>query len=114
MKRYLSVLLCLCLLLPLGAKAKGFFTDVFVFGDSLSGTGNLAAFIDVNIPSLPPFPGPQPIGTVGLCNPFDTIFIPPPLPRRGCEGILTRTQCGLRVSLQAHSPWLSLQFLVKT
>ena len=79
MKRYLSVLLCLCLLLPLGAKAKGFFTDVFVFGDSLSGTGNLAAFIDVNIPS--------PIGTVGLCNPFDTIFISPPLSPRGCEDL---------------------------
>lgn len=87
MKRYLSVLLCLCLLLPLGAKAKGFFTDVFVFGDSLSDTGNLAAFVDVNIPSLPPFPGPQPIGTVGLCNPFDTIFIPPPFPRRGCADL---------------------------
>lgn len=75
MKQYFRALLCLCLLFPLGAKAEGSFTDVFVFGDSLSDTGNLAAFVDVNVPFLPPFfPGPQPIGTVGLCNPVD-IFI---------------------------------------
>lgn len=37
MKQFMRALLCLCLLLPLGAKA-----EIFVFGDSLSDTGNLA------------------------------------------------------------------------
>jgi len=70
MKQFMRALLCLGLLLPLGAKA-----EIFVFGDSLSDTGNAAAFRDLNVPFLPPFfPGPQPIGTVGLCNPVD-IFI---------------------------------------
>ena len=64
--------LCFCLLLSIGVRAENF-SDVFVFGDSLSDTGNLAAFVDINLPS-PPFPGPQPIGTVGLCNPVD-IFV---------------------------------------
>jgi len=41
MKQFMRALLCLCLLLPLGAKA-----EIFVFGDSLSDTGNLAAFAD--------------------------------------------------------------------
>jgi len=45
MKQIMRALLCLCLLLPLGAKAEEF-SDVFVFGDSLSGTGNLAVFAD--------------------------------------------------------------------
>ena len=63
MKQFTRALLCLCLLLPLGAKAEGSFTDVFVFGDSLSDSGNLAAFGDVS--------RGLPIGTVGLCNPFD-------------------------------------------
>ncbi len=74
MKRYLHALLILCLLFPLGIKADENPDSVFVFGDSLSDTGNLAAFRDVNFPPLPPFPGPHPIGTVGLCNPVD-IFI---------------------------------------
>lgn len=75
MKRYLRALLVLCMLLPVGIKAEGHSGALFVFGDSLSDTGNLAAFRDVNVPLLPPtFPGPQPIGTVGLCNPID-IFV---------------------------------------
>ena len=75
MKRYLRALLILCILIPLGIKADDHPDSLFVFGDSLSDTGNLAAFRDINVPFLPPFfPGPQPIGTVGLCNPVD-IFI---------------------------------------
>jgi phospholipase/lecithinase/hemolysin len=86
MKQCLRAFLCLWLLLPLGAKAEGSFTDVVVFGDSLSDTGNLAAFRDINVPLLPPFfPGPQPIGTVGFCNPVD-IFI---LGRR-CDDLFFR------------------------
>lgn len=74
MKRYLRALLILCLLAPLGIKAEEHPNSVYVFGDSLSDTGNLAAFRDVNFPPEPPFPGPHPIGTVGLCNPID-IFV---------------------------------------
>ncbi|MEE9598718.1 MAG: SGNH/GDSL hydrolase family protein [Acidiferrobacterales bacterium] len=40
-------LLCLGLLLPLGAKA-----EIFVFGDSLSDTGNLAAFANLQVQLL--------------------------------------------------------------
>ncbi len=62
MKQFMRALLCLCLLLPLGAKAEIFgfgigatadpFTDIFVFGDSLSDTGNLAAFANLQVQSL--------------------------------------------------------------
>jgi phospholipase/lecithinase/hemolysin len=86
MKPFLRALLCLCLLLPLAAKANKPFTDVFVFGDSLSDTGNLAAFRDVNLPLLPPFfPGPQPVGTFGLCNPVDIFLL-----GRRCDDLLFR------------------------
>jgi phospholipase/lecithinase/hemolysin len=80
MKRYLGILICLCLLLPFGTRAEGPFTDVFVFGDSLSDTGNLAAANDIFVLGVP-------IGDNGLCNPLDTIFIPPPFPRRGCDDL---------------------------
>lgn len=67
MKRWMRALLCLCLLLPLGAKAEGPFSHVFVFGDSLSDTGNAAKFLDLTDPT-----------TVGLCPlldfPCDDIF----------------------------------------
>ncbi len=69
MKQSFRVLLCLCLLLPLGAKAEGSFTDVIVFGDSLSDTGNLAGFIDLQF-GLLDVPPPE-ISPIGLCNPFD-------------------------------------------
>ncbi len=46
MKQFMRALLCFCLLLPLGAKAEGSFTDIFVFGDSLSDTGNVAVLAD--------------------------------------------------------------------
>jgi len=51
MKQIMRALLCLCLLLPLGAKAEEF-SDVFVFGDSLSDTGNLAAFANFQVQLL--------------------------------------------------------------
>ena len=54
MKQFMRALLCLCLLLPLGAKAEEF-SDVFVFGDSLSDTGNLAVFANLQVQSLAPF-----------------------------------------------------------
>jgi len=73
MKQFMRALLCLCLLLPLGAKAEEF-TDVFVFGNSLSDTGNLAAFIDVVGFG---FPVPTPIPIIGLCNPEDILLVPP-------------------------------------
>ena len=66
MKQFMRALLCLGLLLPFGAKA-----EIFVFGDSLSDTGNAAAVIDVQfgvpIPSVPPIFVPF----IGLCNPVD-------------------------------------------
>ncbi len=75
MKQSLRTLLCLCVLLAPGVKAGDPPSAIFVFGDSLSDTGNLAAFRDISLPLLPPFfPGPQPVGTFGLCNPVD-IFI---------------------------------------
>ena len=82
MKRWMRALLCLCLLLPIGAKAEGSFTDVFVFGDSLSDTGNAAAFRDV---SLLEFGIQVPIGTNGLCNPFDIFAI-----GKGCGDLFFR------------------------
>lgn len=69
MKQSFRVLLCLCLLLPLGAKAEGSFTDVIVFGDSLSDTGNLAGFVDLQF-GIVDVPPPE-IFPIGLCNPFD-------------------------------------------
>ncbi|MCZ6481434.1 MAG: SGNH/GDSL hydrolase family protein [candidate division NC10 bacterium] len=45
MKQFMRALLCLGLLLPLGAKAEEF-SDIFVFGDSLSDTGNAATLAD--------------------------------------------------------------------
>lgn len=69
MKQSFRVLLCLCLLLPLGAKAEGSFTDVIVFGDSLSDTGNLAGFIDLQF-GIVDVPPPE-IFPIGLCNPVD-------------------------------------------
>ena len=72
MKQFMRALLCLCLLLPIGAKA-----EIFVFGDSLSDTGNAAAFGDVSLLLLEPPIGPiaVPIGTVGLCNPVDILIL---------------------------------------
>ena len=48
-----------------GAEAEPSFTDVFVFGNSLSDTGNLAAFRDTLVG--------VPIGTIGLCHPVDIV-----------------------------------------
>ncbi len=70
MKQFMRALLCLCLLLPLGAKA-----EIFVFGDSLSDTGNAAAGIDISLGKT--------IGTIGLCP------IEPPLV--ACEKIFSGT-----------------------
>ncbi len=50
-KYFLRALLCLCLLVPMGAAAEGAFSRMFVFGDSLSDMGNLASVVG-------PFPLP--------------------------------------------------------
>ncbi len=65
MKRISRVLLVLCMLFPLGIQADDNPEKVFVFGDSLSDTGNLAAFIDVSLSAE--------IGTFGLCNPIEIL-----------------------------------------
>lgn len=69
MKQFTRTLVCLCLLLPIGARA-----ETFVFGDSLSDTGNAAAFVDVqfgvSIPPTSPF-----VPLIGLCNPIDVLVI---------------------------------------
>ena len=70
MKQFMRALLCLCLLLPLGAKAEEF-SDVFVFGDSLSDTGNLAVFADAQASILTSDPAflLDPAIRVALCFP---------------------------------------------
>ncbi len=72
MKHFMRALLCLGLLLPFGAKA-----EIFVFGDSLSDTGNAAAGRNF----IAGF-------EINLCHPLDAPPPPPPpLPprlRRGC------------------------------
>lgn len=50
-KYFLHALLCLCLLVPMGAAAEGAFSRMVVLGDSLSDTGNLASVVG-------PFPFP--------------------------------------------------------
>ncbi len=67
MNRFPRLLLVLCLLFPLGIQADDNPDRIFVFGDSLSDTGNLAAVRDVSLG--------VPIGKVGLCNPFDMFFL---------------------------------------
>ncbi len=81
MKQFMRALLCLCLLLPLGAKAEEF-SNVFVFGDSLSDTGNLAAFADAQAFLLTG----DPTKRVALCfpgvtfNPDGTVKVDPDFP----------------------------------
>lgn len=71
MKQFMRALLCLCLLLPLGAKAEGSFTHVFVFGDSLSDTGNVAVLADAQAFFLTGNPNflIDPTARVALCFP---------------------------------------------
>ncbi|MDO8250520.1 MAG: SGNH/GDSL hydrolase family protein [Rhodoferax sp.] len=67
-KRLRSLLLPLLVSVPLGALA-GPFTSLFVFGDSLSDTGNLAtAFASATGQALPTLP-PQPVGS-GFNGPY--------------------------------------------
>ena len=74
------LLFCLCFLLPLGTHAGDADRQLFVFGDSLSDTGNAAAVADRSVPEK--LGGPLAIGTLGLCNLLDG---PPPLGTgRGC------------------------------
>jgi len=67
-KRSCVALLCLCLVFPIGAAADDAdgepFSNVFVFGDSLSDTGNAAAGRNFFAP-----PGVE----LNLCNPVDII-----------------------------------------
>jgi phospholipase/lecithinase/hemolysin len=97
------VLLCLYLAFPIGAAAddgdRESFSNIFVFGNSLSDTGNAA---QVRNFFLPQFDEPN------LCNLADAL--PPPFVRRGCGDLFfeeTRVSNG-RVAVEVSTRRLGL------